>query len=314
MQPQRRSAFLRTLSGATIGLGAAGPVRVLAQPAIPLAVAYAGSMGSLMEGPVKTAAERRLGIAFQGQGEGSDGLAHLIVAASIRPDVFLPVTPAPMETVLRGGKAREGLPVARTSMVIAYSPRSRFADQFAAAAAGRPGAMPWWQILTQPGLRFGRTDPLVDPQGRNIIFVMQLAAKFYKQPDLVHRIIGDNVSPQQTFGEPSVMARLQSGELDAASAYRIQPGPFNLPYVTLPDEINLSDDRRRSEYATASLTLNGKTYHPETLAYYAAVLNDAPHPEQARAFVDWLRGDEAQALFRRAGYDAPGTTPTLRAS
>jgi hypothetical protein len=28
-----------------------------------------------------------------------------------------------------------------------------------------------------------------------------------------------------------VMARLQSGELDAASAYKIQPGPFNLPSV-----------------------------------------------------------------------------------
>ncbi|HTJ26050.1 MAG TPA: extracellular solute-binding protein [Candidatus Limnocylindria bacterium] len=314
MQHHRRSVFLRTLAGASAALSAAGPARALAQGAVPLSVAYAGSMGSLMEGPVKAAAEQRLGISFQGQGEGSDGLANLIVAGSIRPDVFLPVTPGPMETVLRGAKAREGVPVARTSMVIAYSPRSRFAEQFAAAAAGRPGAMPWWQILAQPGIRFGRTDPLADPQGRNIIFVMQLAAKLYKQPDLVHRIIGDDLSPQQTFGEPSVMARLQSGELDAASAYKIQPGPFNLPYVTLPAEIDLSDDRLRAQYATATLTLNGKTYHPETLAYYAAVLDAAPHPQQARAFVDWLRGEEAQAIFRRAGYEAPGTTSTLRAS
>jgi molybdate/tungstate transport system substrate-binding protein len=313
MQRPGRSVFLRTLAGASASLAVAGPARALAQgAAVPLAVAYAGSMGSLMEGPVKAAAEPRLAIAFQGQAQGSDALANLIVGESIRPDVFLPVTPGPMETVLRAGKARTGLPVARTAMVIAYSPRSRFAEQF--AAAGRPGAMPWWQILAQHGLRFGRTDPLTDPQGRNIIFVMQLAARLYKQPDLVHRIIGEDLSPTQTFGEPSVMARLQSGELDAASAYRIQPGPFNLPYVTLPPEIDLSDDRYRTQYAGASLTLNGKTYHPETLAYYAAALDGSPHPQQARAFVDWLRGEEAQAIFRRAGYDAPGTTATLRAS
>jgi molybdate/tungstate transport system substrate-binding protein len=313
MQHPGRSVFLRTLAGASASLAVAGPGRALAQgAAVPLAVAYAGSMGSLMEGPVKAAAEPRLGIAFQGQAQGSDALANLIVGESIRPDVFLPVTPGPMETVLRAGKAHTGLPVARTSMVIAYSPRSRFAEQF--AAAGRPGAMPWWQILTQPGLRFGRTDPLTDPQGRNIIFVMQLAARLYRLPDLVHRIIGEDLSPTQTFGEPSVMARLQSGELDAASAYKIQPGPFNLPYVTLPPEIDLSDDRYRQQYAGASLTLNGKTYHPQTLAYYAAVLDGAPHQQQAHAFVDWLRGEEAQAIFRRARYDAPGTTETLRAS
>lgn len=311
MQYSPRSAFLRLLAGTSLA-GAIGPACAAAQDAATVEVAYAGSMGSLMEGQVKVAVEQRLGYEFQGRAQGSDALANLIVAGSIRPDVFLPVTPGPMMTVLRGGKARAGIPIARTSMVIAYSPKSRFAAQF--AAAGKPGGMPWWQILEQPGLRFGRTDPVADPQGRNIIFVMQLAARYYRQPDLVQRIIGNDLSPQQTFGEPSVMERLQSGELDAASAYKIQPGPFALPYITLPPQIDLGDERYRADYANASLTLNGKTYHPEPVAYYAAVLDAAPHPKPAAAFVDWLRGEEAQAILRGAGYDAPGTTPALSAS
>jgi molybdate/tungstate transport system substrate-binding protein len=310
MQIHPRSTFLRLLAGTSL-TAAVVPARAAAQDAV-VEVAYAGSMGSLMEGAVKVAVEQRLGYEFQGQAQGSDALANLIVGGSLRPDVFLPVTPGPMLTVLRGGKARTGVPIARTSMVIAYSPKSRFAPQF--AAAGRPGAMPWWQILEQPGLRFGRTDPLTDPQGRNIIFVMQLAARYYRQPDLVQRLIGADLSPAKTFGEPSVMARLQSGELDAASAYKIQPGPFSLPYVTLPPQINLGDDAFQSQYANASLNLNGKTYHPEPVAYYAAVLDAAPHPKPAAAFLDWLRSEEAQAIFRGAGYDAPGTTPALHAS
>ncbi|MEA2665552.1 MAG: molybdate/tungstate transport system substrate-binding protein, partial [Candidatus Eremiobacteraeota bacterium] len=172
--------------------------------------------------------------------------------------------------------------------------------------------MPWWEVLERPGLRFGRTDPVGDPQGRNIIFTLQLAARLYDRPELVERVLGDPRNPAQIFSEPSIEARLQSGELDAAAAYRVQPGPFGLPYVTLPAQVDLSDDRRQAQYAAAGLTLDGKTYHPEPLVYYAALLGDAPHPAQAAAFVRFLAG-EGQALFRSAGYDAPGASAPLRA-
>src|SRR5271170_8360461 len=76
-----------------------------AQDLTPLDVAYAGSMGSMMEGPIKAGAARTLEVAFQGRAQGSDALAKLITGGSITPDVFVPVTPGPMLTVLRGGKA-----------------------------------------------------------------------------------------------------------------------------------------------------------------------------------------------------------------
>jgi molybdate/tungstate transport system substrate-binding protein len=197
-------------------------------------------------------------------------------------------------------------------MVIAYSPKSKYAQQFADAAAGKRGAAPWWRILEQSDIRFGRTDPVVDPQGRNIIFTLQLAEAYYKQPGLAQKILGQTINPAQIFSEPTVEARLQSGELDAASAYRIQPGPFNLPYITLPPEINLGDDRMQDRYAAASLTLNGKTFHPEPLVYYAAVLNAAPHKDKAEAFVKWLTGS-GQSVFRQYFYDPPGRAVALRA-
>jgi molybdate/tungstate transport system substrate-binding protein len=288
----------------------ASPAR--AQALTSLDVAYAGSMGSMMEGPVKTGAAQTLQIDMHGRAQGSDALAKLIVAGSIAADVFIPVTPGPMMTVLKGGKASLATPVARTEMVIAYSPRGKYARRFADAAAARRGTMPWWQILQQRDLRFGRTDPIVDPQGRNIIFTLQLAEAFYKQPGLAQSILGQTINPAQIFSEPTVEARLQSGELDAAAAYKIQPGAFNLPFVSLPAEINLGSDAMRDRYVEQSLEIGGVTRRPEPLVYYAAVLDASVHKEKAVAFVDWLKGG-GQAIFRRYLYDRPAGASPLRA-
>src|SRR6478752_1294279 len=160
---------------ATFGAGLAlRSSSALADSLSALDVAYAGSMGSLMEGPLKTAATQALKLDLHGRAQGSNALAQLIVGGSIRPDVFISITPAPMLTVLRAGKADSARPIAHTEMVIAYSPKSRFASRFDAAAKGKEDL---WKILLEPGLRFGRTDPVTDPQGRNIIFTMMLAEK-----------------------------------------------------------------------------------------------------------------------------------------
>jgi len=238
-------------------------------------------------------------------------LAQLIVGGSIRTDVFIPVTPGPALTVLRAGKADSAQTVAHTEMVIAYSPKSRFASRFEAAAKGKSDD--WWKILLEPGLRFGRTDPVTDPQGRNIIFTMMIAAKLSKQAEFVDKILGPTINEKQIFTEPTVMARLQSGELDASSAYKIQPGPLNLPYVTLPKEVNLSGQNVHADHPEITLFVGGKTYNPEPLIYYAAVLKDAPNPKGAAAFVEWLKGDEGQAIFRRYNYDPPGDASGLHA-
>jgi molybdate/tungstate transport system substrate-binding protein len=294
----------------TLGVAVAGlPSRSLAEDPSVLDVAYAGSMGSMMEGAVKTSVARTLKLDMHGRALGSSALAQLIVGGSIRPDVFLPVTPGPALVVLRAGKAETAQPIAHTEMVIAYSPKSQFASKFEAAGKGKGN---WWEILQEPGIRFGRTDPIGDPQGRNIIFTMMLAAKVYKQPDLVEKIIGATINEKQIFTEPTVQARLQSGELDAASAYKIQPGPFNLPYISLPKEINLSGQNVHADHPDITLTVGGKAYNPEPLIYYAMVLKDAPTPKGAAAFVEWLKGDEAQAIFRRFYYDPPGDASALR--
>lgn len=297
---------LMTVVGAFAALIAGSGVT---ESTTPLQVAYAGSMGSLMDGGVRPAIAKALGAELQGRAQGSTGLANLIVAGSIRPDVFISVTPEPMRIVLKAGKAQSALPIARTEMVIAYSPHSQYAA--ALAKAGASGAKPWWQILETPGFRFGRTDPNTDPQGLNVIFMMQLAERYYHQPGLANKILGPQINPQQIFQEPQVMARLQAGQLDASSAYKTQPAALGLPFLSLPPEINLGSASMEKEYQQASLTLNGKTHRPSPLVFYSAVLKDAPQPKLAARFVAWLRGPEGRQILARYHYDDPGDAKPL---
>lgn len=275
----------------------------------PLQVAYAGSMSSLMDGAIRPAVAKALNADLRGRAQGSTGLANLIIAGSIRPDVFISVTPGPMRSVLEAGKAEKAIPIARTEMVIAYSPHSQYAAPL--AKANERGAKPWWQILETPGFRFGRTDPNTDPQGLNIIFTMQLAESYYHQPGLADKILGPLINPRQIFQEPQVMARLQAGQLDASSAYKTQPTVLGLPFIDLPKEINLGDASRENEYKKATVNLNGKRLHPSPLVFYAAVLKDAPQRELANRFLAWLQGPEAKAIFSRYHYDGARGDETL---
>jgi molybdate/tungstate transport system substrate-binding protein len=275
-----------------------------AQESISLEVAYAGSMSSIMEGPLKRLAAKRLHIDLQGRAQGATGLAQLIAGETISPDVFIAVTSSPIELLINAGKTNGATAIGRTEMVIAYGPTSPFAHRL--GKANDRGAEPWWQVLEERDVRIGRADPLTDPSGRNTIYLIQLAAKLYNQPDLVTRILGSSLNPRQIFSEATIEARLQSGQLDAASVYKVQPTAFGLPFVSLPSEINLGDARRAARYASTSLTLGGKTWRPEPLVYYAAVLKDAARPREAHAFVKWLSSAEVQALFRRYGYGAVG--------
>lgn len=274
-----------------------------------LTVTYAGSMGVVMDKALGPDFAQQHHVDYQGQGQGAYGMARLLAAKKIVADVFVSITPGPIDILKQAGLAETAQPVASTRMVIAYNPRSRFAEQF--AKADQQGAEPWWKILQQPGLRFGRTDPSTDPQGQNIIFTLKLAEKYYQQPGLAKKIMGELQNPEQIAAEGGLLARLEAGQVDAASGYESATRSAKLPYVVLPDEINLSNPAFAKQwYDQVSFSLNdtqgkAKIFRPQPLVFYAAVLKNAPQPQLAREFVEYLQSPSAQHLFKNNGYDQP---------
>jgi molybdate/tungstate transport system substrate-binding protein len=285
--------------GITLGL-----IGVTALPAAArsvLRVAYAGSMGVVMDLHLGPDFCRLDGCRFEGMGRGAWALAHLIASRSFTADVFISVTSGPMD-FLRGRRwVRHAVAVARTEMVLAYNPHSRFAPLMRQAKTGRPA---WWQVLEKPGLRLGRTDPRVDPQGRNVIFVCLLAGNQYHRPRLAHRLLGAWENSVQIFSEPSLMTRLEAGQLDVAITYRSAAVSHHLPYVSLPAAINLGSPTRRSTYRRVSFRLagTGQRVYPAPLVFYAGILRGTRHSVLARAFIAYLGSSAAAVRWQRLGY------------
>ncbi|MBE1159694.1 extracellular solute-binding protein [Dyella acidiphila] len=269
-----------------------------------LRVAYAGSMGVVMDGAAGPAFAHAHNATYQGTGQGSYALAHLLAAHQLQADVFVTITPGPMQVLKQAGLVTQAVPVASTQMVVSYSPHSRFAADFAAAAQGRKN---WYEVLSEPGLRLGRTDPSIDPQGANVLLTLQLAGDYYHHPDLLQKIAGMPQNTAQIFTEPSLMSRLEAGQIDAAISYLSAAQSHHLPTVALPDEINLGNPAMQAQwYDRASLSLpNGKTLKVQPLVFYAAVLGNAQQAQLGRDFVAFLQSAEGQALFRQHGYSEP---------
>lgn len=273
-------------------------------------VTYAGSMGVVMDKALGPTFAQQAHAQYQGQGQGAYGMARLLISKKLAADVFVSITPGPIALLQKAGLVDEAVPVASTTMVIAYNPKSRFAAALQAAAAGG-NTTPWWKVLQSPGLRLGRSDPAVDPQGQNIIFTMMLAEKYYKQPGLAKSVLGDTENPSQVFSEGGLLSRLESGEIDASSGYESATRSAHLPFVALPDEINLSNPTlNKAWYDTVSFPItnakgNTETLTPQPLVFYAAVLKNAPDPENAKAFVAFLQSDKGQALLAADGYGKP---------
>jgi molybdate/tungstate transport system substrate-binding protein len=294
MQISRRQIL--AASGACVALGAAP-----AWASGKINVVFAGSMGVVMDRGIGPAYQAKTGTTFQGIGQPAMALAHLLAAKTMVADVFVSVSPGPIKVVEEAKLTARAVPVASTEFVMAYSPKSKFAAQFAAADAGDA-----IRLLTAPGLRFGRTDPAADPQGAYVLYCLQLAELYYKQPGLAAKITGPQANPAQIFAEPSLLARLQDGELDATLGYESAVISQKLPYLKLPAEINFGTPSLAKDwYGKATLTLKGKPAHPGPLVFYAAILANAPNPGAAADFVAYLASAPGQALFSKYGYN-PG--------
>src|SRR6202167_5676721 len=137
----------RWLIAASTCLFAAGIAPAMADGK--LNVVYAGSMGVVMDRGIGPAFTATTGTQVQGIGEAAMGLAHLLAAKSLTADVFVSVSAPPIKVVETAGLASGAPAVASTSMVLVYSPKSKFAATFAAAKPGE-----WTKILTSPDLRF----------------------------------------------------------------------------------------------------------------------------------------------------------------
>jgi molybdate/tungstate transport system substrate-binding protein len=204
---------------------------------------------------------------------------------------------------------------ASNAMVLVYSERSAHAAEISAAN--------WWRILLLPEVRWGLSDPALDPNGYRAHLVFQLAEAHYGEPGLAQRL---NAAIRPGYVRPSeaqLLGLVQAGELDYAWSYRSLALTAGLRWVKLPPEVDLSDPQRANAYAAARIRLPGTRlgsadsveFRGEPILYALTIPKAAPHPEAARAFVAFVLSAAGQEILRAAGFvvlDRPvivGTPP-----
>lgn len=234
-----------------------------------VSVLYAGSLVTPMEGPVKAALGER-GIDFEGQPGGSKELANLIRAGVRTPDVFISVDPKLVASL--GDRVASSTTFAGTSLGVAWAPHSRFAAVFENALSGKTTLH---AALQRPGIKIGRTDPQLDPKGAYTVE----AVTMWLGRDGATQLLGQPENPAQIFPEEDLLARVDTGQVDAGFFYRTEAIARGYHFIPLPGAAAMTD----------------------RIAYTLAIMKTAPHPQTAKAFADFILTGEGRTILERAG-------------
>jgi molybdate/tungstate transport system substrate-binding protein len=175
---------------------------------------------------------------------------------------------------------------ARNRMVVAYTQRSRFANQVSAAN--------WREVLQRPGVEVGRPDPDRAPAGYRTLLVLRLAEAYYRDPSLAARILARSPSRNMRSNAAELAGLLELGELDYIFEYESLARSHGFRHVTLPPAIDLGDPSLADRYSRANVRVAGRTprdsltFTGAPILYGVAIPREAPHPAVARDFVGFL--------------------------
>jgi molybdate/tungstate transport system substrate-binding protein len=256
--PVATSATTAPATSATTAARGSGPVDVL----------YAGSLVNVMEKQIGPAFNSATGYSFQGFSAGSTALAAQIKGKVRQGDVFISASPTVNTSLMgpsNGNWVSWYVTFANSPLVIGYNPHSKFAQDLK--------TKPWYEVITEPGFRIGRTDPVTDPKGKLTSMAVAQAAKMYNLPALG----AVSSSNSNVFPEETLVGRLQAGQLDAGFFYASETTAAGIPTVTL-----------------TGVALKA--------TYTVTVLNQAPHQAGGEAFASYLLGPSAQAILTKSGF------------
>jgi molybdate/tungstate transport system substrate-binding protein len=266
-------------------------------------VLYAASLLSVLETKIGPAFSN-LGYDYKGEGHGSIQDANMIIDGQRFPDVFISVGSNPINMLINNKPtplAKWYLGFASDEMVIAYNPKSSFAADFEKA---KTGVMRWFQVLAKPGIKFLRTDPLLDPKGCNTVIATRLADILYHNSSLSSAILnGGERNSNQLRPEEILLTLLEQGEADAIPAYKHEAIERGFPFISLPPQINLGDTAFENYYKQASCTQqDGSLTSGKPIVFDITIPNSVRNNEGAIQFVNFILSKEGTTILQNDGF------------
>jgi molybdate/tungstate transport system substrate-binding protein len=180
-------------------------------------------------------------------------------------------------------------------ITFAYTAHSKGAGQLTPAN--------WYKVLAEPGVRIGRSNPAADPSGYQVLQMLQLAQGYYRDPALAASVLKNSPGSSVAETETSLLAALQSGQIDYLAIYKSNALEQHLKYIPLPPQVNLSDSAMAAAYAKVTIqagSLGALTAKP--IIYGLTIPSTAPDAALAQKFVGFVLSPQGQAIMARNGF------------
>ncbi|NMP21676.1 extracellular solute-binding protein [Sulfobacillus harzensis] len=281
-------------------LAGCGEKTPTAKPQGTVTVAYAGSLEDVNDQIIGPQFEKATGYAYQGEGGGALGMAQKIRSHTIAANVFESMGYAPIQ-LLEPHQARWAVSFASSPLVIAFNPKSRYGTELTAIKEGKKPLSDLFTLMQSPGFRLGRTNPNTDPQGQAFYMMVELAEKKYHLPaGTASKILGVPDNPHQVYSEEGILTLLQSGALDASSAFLSEAEQRHLDFIRLPQDLNFADPSQNAWYSQASVRVSSGVVHGSALTIDITTVGQ-PSPG-ALSFVRYVLGPKGQHWMKSAGY------------
>lgn len=180
------------------------------------------------------------------------------------------------------------------AITFVYTGKSRFAD--------RISPQNWYQLLAQPGVQIGRSNPDTDPSGYQTLQMLSLAERYYKRPGLAAAILANAPKTNMRDTETGLIAALESGQIDYLAIYRSDARQHQFKYLALPPEIDLSDAKFSPFYAQTSVQTANGTLTANPIVYALTIPSNAPYREWAVKYVQFVLGPEGRKAMAASGF------------
>jgi molybdate/tungstate transport system substrate-binding protein len=161
----------------------------------------------------------------------------------------------------------------------------------------------WYQVLSEPGVKIGRSNPAADPSGYQVLQMLQLAQGYYNDPTLAASVLRNSPDSSVAETETSLLAALQSGQIDYLAIYKSNALEDHLKYISLPAQINLSDQSMSASYATVSVAAGSLgTLTAKPIIYGLTIPSNAPDAALGQKFIGFVLSRLGQAIMAGNGF------------
>lgn len=286
-----------------------------------LIIYRAGSLTRAFK-PLIEAFTCQTGIQVKDNAMGSVDAGRQITAGGKACDLYAPADFLDIDRFMKpAGYADFDIVFAHGRMVLAYSVSGLAAKKLpsivepGSPAFDPPNSIPkaaakWYEILTMPGVEISGGNPFLDPGAYRSPLIFQLAADYYKVPNLYNNLLEHLITPGQNSG--AVIGKQFefqfSYEHNARATAAANP---DYRYVDLPDEINMSDPAKDGYYKDHAMVVLPGLGTPRSarsipvpaahVAWGITMMNDAPNKANAVKFLEMLLGPAGTASLNEHG-------------